>query len=109
MPDEGVPEHPPAAGTSPLEKNRAVEEWLRFQLGQVQKRIRDLEEQERAAQRWKIQQKTATSPPLLHRGDCALYEARVGYIDREQALVAVSMPDIESCEACRPETGLQQE
>lgn len=109
MPDEDAPAGQPTTGPTPLEKNRALEEWLRWQLGQVQKRIRDLEEQERAGLRWKIQQKTATMPPLLHRGDCALYEARIGYIDREQALVAVTMPDIQSCEACRPEAGLGQE
>ncbi|MFF8250138.1 DUF6233 domain-containing protein [Streptomyces griseus] len=91
-----------------MEKNRALEEWLRWQLGQVQKRIRDLEEQERAGPRWKIQQKTETTPPLLHRGDCELYEAQLGYIDRERALVAVSMPDIESCQACRPDVELSQ-
>ncbi|WP_399554235.1 hypothetical protein OG582_40580 (plasmid) [Streptomyces anulatus] len=37
-----------------------------------------------------------------------MYEARIGYIDHEYALVAVTMPDIESCEACRPEVGLTQ-
>ncbi|WP_331764487.1 DUF6233 domain-containing protein [Streptomyces anulatus] len=108
MPDEDSSKAQPNPGLSPLEKNRALEEWLRWQLGQVQKRIRDLEEQERAQQRWKIQPKTSTSAALLHRGDCALHEARIGYIDHEYALVAVTMPDIESCEACRPEAGLTQ-
>ncbi|MFF2231184.1 DUF6233 domain-containing protein [Streptomyces anulatus] len=31
------------------------------------------------------------------------------FIDREHALVAVTMPDIESCETCRPDIGLGQE
>ncbi|OLO25550.1 hypothetical protein PZ61_0237875 [Streptomyces sp. MNU77] len=82
---------------------------MRWQLGQVQKRIRDLEEQERAALRWKIQPKTPTSAALLHRGDCGLYQAQIGFIDQDYALVAVTMPDIELCEACRPDIGLGQE
>ncbi|MFF2235762.1 hypothetical protein [Streptomyces anulatus] len=85
MPDADAPEGRPPEGSSLLEKNRALEEWLRWQLGQVQKRIRDLEEQERAALRWKIQQKTPTSPALLHRGDCGLYQAQTGVIDRDYA------------------------
>ncbi|MFI9018707.1 hypothetical protein ACIGZI_32205 [Streptomyces griseus] len=59
MPDDAAPEGWPAEGPSLLEKIRALEEWLRWQFGQVQKRIR-VEEQERAALRWKIQQKTPT-------------------------------------------------
>ncbi|MFC8704835.1 DUF6233 domain-containing protein [Streptomyces anulatus] len=109
MPDDDAPNGRPAEGPSLLEKNRELEEWLRWQLGQVQKRIRDLEEQERAALRWKIQQKTPTSPALLHRGDCGLYQAQIGFIDRDYALVAVTMPDIQSCEACRPGAGLGEE
>ncbi|MFD4341752.1 hypothetical protein ACFWPP_31780 [Streptomyces anulatus] len=60
MPDDDAPEGWPAEGPSLLEKIRALEEWLRRQFGQVQKRIRVLEEQERASLRWKIQQKTPT-------------------------------------------------
>ncbi|WP_405191662.1 hypothetical protein OG473_38765 [Streptomyces anulatus] len=88
MPDADAPDGRPPEGPSLLEKNRALEEWLRWQLGQVQKRIRDLEEQERVALRWKIQPKTPTSPALLHRRNCELYEARNGFIDRDYALVA---------------------
>lgn len=110
MPDDDAREGGrPPEGPSLLERNRALEEWLRWQLGQVQKRIRDLAEQERAALRWKIQQKTPTSPALLHHGDCGLYEARIGFIDREYAVVAATMPDIEPCEACRPDIGLGQD
>ncbi|MFI0763276.1 DUF6233 domain-containing protein (plasmid) [Streptomyces anulatus] len=109
MPDNDAREGgQPPEGPSLLEKNWALEEWLRWQLGQVQKRIRDLEEQEHAALRWKIQPKTPTSAALLHRGDCGLYQAQIGYIDQDYALVAVTMPDIQSCEACRPDTGLGQ-
>ncbi|MEU6957016.1 DUF6233 domain-containing protein [Streptomyces sp. NPDC045714] len=110
MPDDNAREGgQPPEGPSLLERNRALEEWLRWQLGQVQKQFRDLEEQERAALRWKIQQKTPTSPALLHRGDCGLYEARIGFIDWEYAVVAAAMPDIEPCEACRPDIGLGQD
>ncbi|MGW5989482.1 hypothetical protein ACWFRT_13895 [Streptomyces anulatus] len=46
MPDEDSSKAGPPPGLSLLEKNRALEEWLRWQLGQVQNRIRDLEAQE---------------------------------------------------------------
>ncbi|MFG2540626.1 DUF6233 domain-containing protein [Streptomyces sp. NPDC048511] len=99
-----------------LEKNRALAEWLEYQLRQVRGRIRELEvqeEQERrrreaayAAQRWKIQPQRSSSVALVHRGDCSLYQVEGGYISREDAMVALAEPDIEACEICRPDTGL---
>ncbi|ACX71180.1 hypothetical protein pZL12.103c [Streptomyces phage ZL12] len=113
MPDEGIQAGRPPREPTPLEKNRALEEWLRWQLGQVQKRIRDLEAQEeqrrlRQAQgsRWKVQPQRSESPAVLHRADCTLYEGEGGFISGEDAVVALTMPEIEPCEECRPETGL---
>ena len=103
---------------TPLEKNRALAQWLEFQLRQVRGRIRELEvaeEQERrrreaahAALRWKIQPQRSNATALLHRGDCTLYTSEMGFISREDAMVALAEPDIEPCEICRPDTGLTQ-
>ena len=101
---------------SPLEKNRALLDWLEYQVVQVKNRIRELEvaeEQERrrreaahAALRWKIQPQRSNATALLHRGDCTLYAMDGGFINREEAMIALAEPDIEPCEICRPDTGL---
>ncbi|MFB7215522.1 DUF6233 domain-containing protein [Streptomyces sp. NPDC056255] len=71
------------------------------------------EEQERrcrerahAALRWKIQPQRSSSAALVHRGDCALYPAEGGFLNREEAMIALAEPDIEACQICKPETGL---
>ncbi|MEV3934214.1 DUF6233 domain-containing protein [Streptomyces sp. NPDC049944] len=56
---------------------------------------------------WKIQPQRSSSTALLHRGTCATYPDQVGLISREDAMVALAEPDIEPCEVCRPDTGLQ--
>lgn len=101
---------------TPLEKNRALLEWLEYQVAQVKNRVRELEiaeEQERrrreaayAALRWKIQPQRSNASALLHRGDCSLYAVDGGFISREDALIALAEPDIEACPICRPDTGL---
>lgn len=106
------------AHMTPLDKNRALAEWLEYQLRQVRNRIRELEVQEqqeqrrlelaRAGQRWKIQPQRSSSAALVHRGDCSLYSADGGFIGREDALIALAEPDIEACPICRPDTGLVQ-
>ncbi|MFD8469059.1 DUF6233 domain-containing protein [Streptomyces cyaneofuscatus] len=103
---------------TPLEKNRALEEWLRYQLGQVQARIRELEAREAEERRrrqqayaglhWKIQPQRSNEAALLHRGDCGTYPVQSGFIDRDDALIALSMPEVEPCPICRPDTGLTQ-
>ncbi|MEV6750497.1 DUF6233 domain-containing protein [Streptomyces sp. NPDC051080] len=83
----------------------------------VRGQIRDLEiaeqqerrrrEQAHAAPRWKIQPQRSSSVALVHRGDCALYSVEGGFLDREEALIALAEPDIEPCQICNPQTGLQ--
>ncbi|MFE6189144.1 DUF6233 domain-containing protein [Streptomyces sp. NPDC056465] len=102
---------------SDLDKNRALRDWLRWQLGQTEQRVRELEIQEaqdrarreraRAEMSWKIQPQRSSSTALLHRGGCATYPDQVGLISREDAMVALAEPDIEPCGVCRPETGLR--
>ncbi|MFB7214667.1 DUF6233 domain-containing protein [Streptomyces sp. NPDC056255] len=103
-------------GTSDLDKNRALADWLEWQLRQVRGRIRELEikeQQERrrrerahAALRWKIQPQRSSSAALVHRGDCALYPVEGGFLTREEAMIALAEPDLEACQICKPETGL---
>ncbi|MER5618547.1 DUF6233 domain-containing protein [Streptomyces sp. NPDC002215] len=102
-------------GISDLDKNRALGEWLEWQLRKARNRVRELEvqeEQERrrreqahAALRWKIQPRSS-SAALVHRGDCALYPVEGGFLTREEAMIALAEPDIEACQICKPETGL---
>ncbi|MEU7348019.1 DUF6233 domain-containing protein [Streptomyces bacillaris] len=106
----------PYRETTPLEKGRAVVEWLEYQLRQARRRVQELEAQEAEAERrrrlayagrrWKLQPERADAMALLHRGDCATYPVVGGYIDRDHALVALEMPEVEPCPVCRPETGL---
>ncbi|MFJ8870596.1 DUF6233 domain-containing protein [Streptomyces sp. NPDC102473] len=112
MPD--ATPHPGAI--SDLDKNRALLYQLRWQVGQTERRVRELEIQEaqerarleraRAEMSWKIQPHRSSSTVLLHRGGCATYPDQVGLISREDAIVALAEPDIEPCEVCRPQTGL---
>ncbi|MFJ8856434.1 DUF6233 domain-containing protein [Streptomyces sp. NPDC102437] len=44
---------------------------------------------------------------MLHRGGCGLYSAQFGFISREDAMTALGEPDIEPCQICNPQTGLQ--
>ncbi|WP_424922636.1 DUF6233 domain-containing protein [Streptomyces sp. wa53] len=107
---------PHSGAISDLEKNRVLLEWLRWQVGQTERRVRELEVQEaqerarreraRAEMAWKIQPQRSSSTALLHRGGCATYLDQVGLISREDAMVALAQPDIKPCEVCRPQTGL---
>jgi TolA-binding protein len=100
---------------SDLDKNRALAEWLEYSLRQTRNRIRELEIQEqqeqrrreraRAEQSWKIQPKRTGDTAMLHRGGCTLC-ADMGFINREEAIIALAEPDIEACQICHPETGL---
>ncbi|MEV0874770.1 DUF6233 domain-containing protein [Streptomyces sp. NPDC006682] len=112
-----MPDNTPTPGAiSDLDKNRALLDWLRWQVGQTERRVRELEiqdaqeragrERARAEMAWKIQPQRSSSTALLHRGGCATYPDQVGLISREDAMVALAEPDIEPCEVCQPQTGL---
>ncbi|MFG2630650.1 DUF6233 domain-containing protein [Streptomyces sp. NPDC048473] len=106
----------PGGDISDLDKNRALVDWLRYQLRQAENRVRELEVQEeqerrrkeraRAEQAWKIQPKRSGETAMLHRGGCTLFKNELGFINREEALIALAEPDIEACKICAPETGL---
>ncbi|MEV0492282.1 DUF6233 domain-containing protein [Streptomyces atratus] len=99
-----------------LDTNRALAEWLEWQLRQVRNRIRELEvkaeqerrarERARAGQPWKIQPKRSGETAMLHRGGCSLYSAQLGFINRQEAMIALTEPGIEHCQICNPQTGL---
>ncbi|MFI6730620.1 DUF6233 domain-containing protein [Streptomyces atratus] len=103
---------------SDLDKNRALADWLEWQLRQVRGRIRELEvrteqerrarERARAEQSWKIQPRRSGEMAMLHRGGCGLYSAQLGFLTREEAMIALAEPDIEPCQICNPQTGLEQ-
>lgn len=57
-----------------------------------------------AEQPWKIQPKRSGETAMLHRGGCSLCSTRFGFLDREDALIALTEPDIEPCEICNPHT-----
>ncbi|MFJ9683552.1 DUF6233 domain-containing protein [Streptomyces sp. NPDC101194] len=109
---------PGPEGISDLDKKRALADWLEWQLRQVRNRICELEvkerqevrarERARAEQSWKIQPKRSGETALLHRGGCGLFKSELGFLTRDEAIIAMAEPDIEPCEVCRPETGLEQ-
>ena len=103
-----------------LEKHRTLAAWLEWQLTQERRTIRELEvqvEQDRkrrerahAEMHWKIQPARADEGhPMLHRGGCTLFGNPMGYLNREEALIALHDEGIgaECCTICRPETGLR--
>ena len=99
-----------------LEKHRAVRDWLGWQYRQAQKTVNDLERQidadrqraEKAWQErsWKVQPERAGRPAMLHRGGCSLFKTELGYLNREEALIALE-EGLEACEVCRPEVDLR--
>ncbi|MGW3755075.1 DUF6233 domain-containing protein [Streptomyces sp. NPDC005134] len=50
---------------------------------------------------------TITAPTRLprHRGGCTVRPDR-GFIDREEAIIALAEPDIEVCQVCNHQAGL---
>ncbi|MFD9601752.1 DUF6233 domain-containing protein [Streptomyces sp. NPDC059970] len=106
----------PGGDISDLDKNRALVDWLRYQLRQAENRVRELEvkelqeqrarERARAEQSWKIQPKRSGETAMLHRGGCGLYSSQLGFINRQEAIIAMNEPGIEACQICKPETGL---
>ncbi|MEW2491674.1 DUF6233 domain-containing protein [Streptomyces sp. NPDC048411] len=117
---------------SRLDKLRALQEWLDWQLRQTQGRIRELEAQERQERQQQEQRKRGkprieerrsrerrprtpdwgiddigigTLRSEVHRGDCFAAGKRLRAISREQALAALA-DGAPACEVCRPDTAL---
>ncbi|MFB6784614.1 DUF6233 domain-containing protein [Streptomyces sp. NPDC056352] len=68
---------------------------------------RRAQERARAEQSWKIQPRRSGEMAMLHCGGCGLYSARLGFLNREEAMIALVEPDIEPCQICNPQTGLE--
>ncbi|MGW1553457.1 DUF6233 domain-containing protein [Streptomyces sp. NPDC002346] len=117
---------------SRLDKLRALEEWLDWQLRQTRGRIRELEAQERQGhqqQEQRAREKRVQGKPRVeerrsrtpdwgiddigvgtlqsevHRGDCFAAGKRLRAISRGQALAALA-DGAPACEVCRPDTAL---
>ena len=103
-----------------LEKQRTLADWLRWQLDQTQRTIRELEAEEKEEKRrkdvarremaWKIQPSRAVEgQPMLHRGGCGLYDRGGGILDANEVLIALrEFPAIEMCDICNPMGSLAQ-
>ncbi|MFF8918442.1 DUF6233 domain-containing protein [Streptomyces sp. NPDC015032] len=104
---------------SDLDKNRVLEQWLEWQLRQVRTRIRSLESQEaerlrqaeqvHAEPSWKVHPKRGDAPPVLHRGDCAVYPRPGQRLNRTEARLATREPYMVMCEICTPEADFTDE
>lgn len=104
-----------------LAKNVAVLQYLEWQVSQQRNKVRELEVQvEQEARRrerariemsWKLQPKRSAEDgrPILHRGGCNLFTHEMGYLDRTEAIIALTDDElkVECCQVCKPETGLQ--
>ncbi|RSS57455.1 DUF6233 domain-containing protein [Streptomyces sp. WAC01280] len=99
-----------------LEKQKVLLAWLRYQVTQTERTVRDLERQEVEEKRrrevarlemgWVVQASRAIEGhPMLHRGNCSL-GARYGVselLDRDGVLAAAEeYPDLEMCDVCSP-------
>lgn len=105
-----------------LAKLRTLEEWLDYQLRTTRARIATLQadierdrrqrEQARREQQWKLQPSRAAGDrtSTLHRGGCTLWTSEMGYLSREDVLLALQddTMTVEMCQICRPETGLRE-
>ncbi|MCX4538405.1 DUF6233 domain-containing protein (plasmid) [Streptomyces sp. NBC_00841] len=118
---------------SRLDKLRALQEWLDWQLRQTRGRIQQLEAQERQEEQ-RAQERSERGKPRVeerrrgerrpripdwgiddigvgtprsevHRGDCFAAGKRLRAISREQALAALA-DGAPPCEVCRPDTAL---
>ncbi|MFJ1680898.1 DUF6233 domain-containing protein [Streptomyces sp. NPDC088251] len=115
---------------SRLDKLRALEVWLDWQLRQTRARIQDIEARERQGQQalrgeepreqggrqaeerrpltpdWGISDVALGSPTAeVHRGDCWAAGRQLRAATLEQALSALA-DGVPACEVCRPETVL---
>ena len=105
-----------------LDKLRTLEAWLDWQLRQTRASIRTLEAQlqqdrrqqqrARAEMQWKLQPSRAAGDrtSILHRGGCTMWRSEMGYLSREDVLLALGddTMTVEMCGICKPETGLRE-
>lgn len=103
-----------------LVKLRALEEWLAWQLGDTRRKIRQLEaDQERerkaAARAW-AEARFKLEPvrgeerrSVLHRGGCGIWKGEHGFLDRQEALLALEDESmaVEECSVCNPGPALR--
>lgn len=97
-----------------IRMNRAVRDWLIFQLRQTERTIHELEREEEEDRRrrevarietsWKLQPGRADrADPMLHRGNCHLFRTQLGYLDLAHVKVALEeFPGLEMCDQCAP-------
>lgn len=103
-----------------LAKLRALEEWLAWQLADTRRKIRqveaDLERDRKAAARawqearWKLEPVRGEGRrSVLHRGGCGIWKGEHGFLDRQEALLALGDESlaVEMCGVCNPEPGLR--
>ncbi|MFJ5142998.1 DUF6233 domain-containing protein [Streptomyces sp. NPDC088707] len=97
-----------------LEKQRVLLSWLEFQVQTTRETIRRLEHEKaeearrqevaRREMRWKVQPtRTPEGQPMLHRGNCGLYERGGGLLDRQEVVTFFEQfPGAEMCDVCAP-------
>jgi hypothetical protein len=96
---------------SRLDKLRAVETYLQWQLERIRKNIADEEaRQQQPATAWRIEHiravgDTATGHGILHVEGCRVGGGAV--VDRDGAIVAMTEASIMPCAVCKPEAGLE--
>lgn len=102
-----------------LAKLRALEEWLDWQLNSTRAKIRTVEaeverdrrqrERAYAEARWKLEPTREGRRTVLHRGGCSIWQGEVGYLERQEVLLALEDDTItvEMCQVCNPEPGLR--
>ncbi|MFE4874180.1 DUF6233 domain-containing protein [Streptomyces sp. NPDC056682] len=83
-----------------LERTRAVIRELEAE----QERLREREKKQRMQVSWKLQPWRADGGvALLHRADCGLYTKEMGYLNAQEAQIALAEEGIEPCQVCRPQ------
>ncbi|WP_241845792.1 DUF6233 domain-containing protein [Streptomyces sp. CB02261] len=97
-----------------LEKQRTLRDWLRWQLDQADRTIRELEAQQEQERRrrevarremsWKVLPSRAVEGhPVLHRGNCSIAKNMPSLLSKEEVRMTFEeFPGLEMCELCAP-------